>query len=390
MERFAILFEKHLREELTPDEKLEFAGLLLEPGLQQQLNEMAAKVEAGEGEGLSEEKKKELFAAITPVKGMWKRPSVSLRKWAVAASLLAGLLAAGYFLLIDKKKKHPDSIVVNTDVPAPVSNKATITLANGKQIALMDASAGVLDDQAGVQLRKLKDGQIIYEGNTNEVAYNTLTNPRGSTSIDMTLSDGSHVWLNAGSSIKYPVSFTGTERRVSMTGEAYFEIAHNASKPFIVEKDAVHVQVLGTKFNVNAYEDEDAMKVTLLEGSVQCAVGNMQSAVTSGRSMVLKPGEQARIPYPVSRIAVSNDVNLEEVMAWKNGKFIFGQKTSIVTIMKQLSRWYDVAIVYEGNVTYEFGGSLSRQINVSQVLHLLQQAGGVHFEIKGRTIYVRP
>jgi transmembrane sensor len=376
MERFAILFEKHLRQELTPDEKLEFAGLLLEPSLQQQLNEMAAKVEACEGEGLSEGKRRELFAAITPVKRMWKR-------WMVAASLLAGLLAAGYFILIDKKKKHPDSIVVNTDVPAPVSNKATITLGNGKQIALMDASAGILDDQAGVLLRKLKDGQIIYEGNAYDVVYNTLTNPRGSMPIDMTLSDGSRVWLNAGSSIKYPVSFNDNERRVSMTGEAYFEIAHNASKPFIVEKDAVHVQVLGTKFNVNAYEDEDAMKVTLLEGSVQCAAG-------SGQSMVLEPGEQARIPYPVSRIAVSNDVNLEEVMAWKNGKFIFGQKTSIVAIMKQLARWYDVAVVYEGNMTYEFGGSLSRQMNVSQVLHLLQQAGGVHFEIKGRTIYVRP
>jgi transmembrane sensor len=375
MERFAILFEKHLRQELTPGEKLEFAGLLLEPSLQQQLNEMTAKVDAGEGEGLSEEKKKELFAAITPVKRMWKR-------WMVAASLLAVLLAAGYFLLIDKKKKHPDSIVVNTDVPAPASNKATITLANGKQIALTDASAGVLNDQAGVLLRKLKDGQIIYEGNAYDVVYNTLTNPRGSTPIDMTLSDGSHVWLNAGSSIKYPVSFNGNERRVSMTGEAYFEIAHNASKPFIVEKDAVNVKVLGTKFNVNAYEDEDAMKVTLLEGSVE---------VKSKKSeLKIEPGQQARIPYPVSRIVVSNDVNLEEVMAWKNGKFIFGQKTSIITIMKQLARWYDVSIVYEGNVNYEFGGSLSRQMNVSQVLHLLQQTGGIHFETKGRIIYVRP
>jgi ferric-dicitrate binding protein FerR (iron transport regulator) len=212
----------------------------------------------------------------------------------------------------------------------------------------------------------------------------------------MTLSDGSRVWLNAGSSITYPVAFAGKERKVEMTGEAYFEVStkyeagsSKLKQPFIVAKGDLEVTVLGTQFNVNAYEDEKDIKVTLVEGSVR--VDSRQSTVDSRQSsVVLKPGEQAvsMVNGPSTSLRVNKNADLEQVMAWKNGIFDFGESTSLQDIMKQVSRWYDVEVVYEGNINEGFGGSISRKVNVSKVRENFEMTGLVKFKIEGKKVIV--
>jgi transmembrane sensor len=306
-------------------------------------------------------------------------------RWASAAAIL--LISIGSYLYISNKNEKPAFIAqIPTDIKAPSTNRATITLAEGQSIFLDSASNGQLAMQNNVKLIKTAEGKIAYEGSfpVKNVAliYNTLTNPKGSRVIEMALSDGTHVWLNAGSSLTYPVAFTGHERNVEITGEAYFEVTHNAAMPFTVKKlhDDTRVQVLGTHFNVNAYDDESSIKVTLLEGSVKVTKGNNKS--------LLKPGQQAKIH--LSRINISNEVDVEEVMAWKNGKFQFGDASDIATIMRQISRWYDVDVEYKGTITEHIGGSISRQVNASQVFKMLEATGTMKFKIEGRKVTVMP
>ena len=236
--------------------------------------------------------------------------------------------------------------------------------------------------QGNVQLTKLHDGQIVYKGSSNEITYNTLINPRGSKVIQITLSDGTKVWLNSESSMRYPTAFTGSERVVEVTGETYFEVAKNPVMPFHVRKDGMEVTVLGTHFNLNTYAEEFDMKVTLLEGAVQ---------VTSGeKDMVqLKPGEQSQLNND-GQLTMVKSVDMEGVMAWKNGKFDFGEKTDIGTIMRELARWYKLDLEYKGQFYHHFGGSISRDVNLSQVLKVLEATGGVHFEVSGNKVVVKP
>jgi ferric-dicitrate binding protein FerR (iron transport regulator) len=242
---------------------------------------------------------------------------------------------------------------------------------------------GTLATQGNIKVVKLDNGQIAYQTASGDastplsVTYNTLNNPRGSKVIDMQLSDGSHVWLNAGSSLTYPVAFVGNERKVQITGEAYFEVAHDASKPFVVSKGVTSVEVLGTHFNVNAYDDEDALRITLLEGSVKVA--------SKGNLKVIKPGEQAVV---ANGINVNKDVNVEQVMAWKNGMFKFNN-TNMKQIMREIARWYDVDVEYQGDFSdLNFGGFVSRQANISELLKRFSATEQVHFKVEGRKIIV--
>jgi hypothetical protein len=268
------------------------------------------------------------------------------------------------------------------DVEAPQSNRAAITLASGHKIYLDSAAKGILVSQGNVKLFKLADGEITYSGSNTAAEYNTLTNPRGSRPVAMTLTDGTKVWLNAGSSLTYPVAFTGKERNVEITGEAYFEVTHHTGMPFTVKKlgDDASILVLGTHFNVNAYDDEAAMKITLLEGAVKVSKGTNSSLLTPGQQAELKDGS----------IRLINDADMDEVMAWKNGKFQFGEKTGIETIMRQVARWYDVETEYRGKVNRHFWGSISRNVNVSQVLKMLETTGAVHFKMEGMKVIVMP
>ena len=201
--------------------------------------------------------------------------------------------------------------------------------------------------------------------------------PRGSKVVTIRLSDGTEVWLNSESSLRYPASFRGAERKVEITGEAYFEVAHNTT-PFMVKKDAMEIKVLGTHFNINTYEDEGIMKVTLLEGSIQISISNHQN--------LLKPGQQAQIKDDIKLI---NGVDIEEVMAWKNGKFQFGEKADLNLIMRKIARWYDVDVEYEGGtINQRFGGEMPMNSNLSQVLEILRTSG-VNFTIDGKKVIVK-
>jgi transmembrane sensor len=264
--------------------------------------------------------------------------------WWAAASVILLLGTFSYFLFFHKTMKPAMTAkVLSHDVKAPQSNKAMITLANGQKIYLDDASNGALAIQGNIKLVKLASGKIAYQQNSSKVTakmeYNTLSNPRGSRVINMALADGSKVWLNAGSSLTYPVTFMGNERKVSIIGEAYFEVAHDASRPFTVNNGSMNVRVLGTHFNVNAFEDDgNDIMVTLLEGSVKI---NYENATN-----FLKPGQQAVV---TKEIKVINDVDLDLVMAWKNGYFQF-DNASLQNVLKEVSRWYDVEVVYEGYI----------------------------------------
>lgn len=308
------------------------------------------------------------------------------RRWAVAASIIL-IIGTGTYFLFSIKTSGRHEIVKTTetenDVKAPETNRAMVILANGQKIHLDSAVSGQLAMQGNVKLVKLANGQIAYETLAGEVLteikYNTLENPRGSKVIDMTLADGSRVWLNAGSSVTYPVAFVGNERKVTITGEAYFEVTHDRSKPFLLSKGDLQIEVLGTHFNVNAYDDENDIKVTLLEGSVKIKKENFAS--------LLKPGQQAMVS---SGINIDDDANVEEVMAWKNGKFDFGEAADISTIMKQISRWYDVEVEYKGIIKGHIGGTISRNINASQVFKMLEKTGLATFQIDGKKVIVIP
>ncbi|MBX9782785.1 MAG: FecR domain-containing protein [Chitinophagaceae bacterium] len=268
------------------------------------------------------------------------------------------------------------------NVVVPGSNKAILTLSDGSTIILDDTKYGQVAQQGGTQIAKLANGQLVYnalDDKPAEVVFNSLTTPRGG-QFKLTLPDGSVVWLNAGSSIKYPTAFIDDERKVEISGEVYFEIAHDAAKPFKVSVKEMEVKVLGTRFNINAYNNEASVKTTLLEGSISLAKAN---AVTT-----LNPGQQAQLENG-GNIKVINNVDMDQVVAWKNGYFSFN-RADLQMVMRQIARWYDVEIDYEGKIPErQFGGKIDRNSNISEVLKILEESK-VHFRIEEKKIIVSP
>ncbi|MDI3319450.1 FecR family protein [Pinibacter soli] len=303
---------------------------------------------------------------------------------AVAASVLFIVGLASYFIAHRPSNVPP---VVAKQVPpadiAPGGNKAILILSRGQQINLSNAQNGNVAKDANVVIAKTADGKVVYRPEKNEkakeVAYNTLKTPRGG-KYDLTLSDGTKVWLNAASSITYPLAFTGRNREVEITGEAYFEVVHNAAQPFRVRVAGQVIDDLGTHFNINAYSDEPVIKTTLLEGSVR--VSNSTGNVT------LKPGQQA-VTQSNQSIAINQDADMEEAIAWHHDLFKFND-ASIETVMRQFARWYDVEVRYEGNIPQRsFSGKIYRNtsaLKVSDILNYKQ----IHFRIEDRTIIVMP
>lgn len=307
--------------------------------------------------------------------------------WAAAAALLIFISSAVYLSLNTNNKSNNevvanDSNTKNLHDRLPGGDKAILTLADGTSIVLDSAGNGILAQQGSTKIIKKQDGQLIYNTSgigTEEVAYNTLATPRGG-QYKLTLPDGSKVWLNAASSLKYPAAFTSHTRNVEITGEAYFEIAKDATKPFKVKVNQMEVEVLGTHFNINGYADEDMIRTTLLEGSVKV---NTESGTS-----FLKPGQQAQLPK-TGKVKVLNNVDIEETIAWKEGNFQF-ENSDINTVMRQITRWYDVDVEYNGKVTKHFLGTITRNVNLTQVLAMLQQTGEVKFKIEGRKVLVMP
>jgi transmembrane sensor len=331
-----------------------------------------------------------------------RRMYTAARAWWIAAAMLVLLTGTAYYLhtrqqaaLLAKKEQ-----TLKNDVE-PGSNKAVLTLSDGTTIVLDDASNGVIAEQGNAKVLKPEDGQLLYsqEGDSeNEpLAYNTLATPR-SGQYQLVLPDGTKVWLNAASSIHYPIAFAGNERRVQITGEAYFEVAPLTPKggshkiPFVVMvRGKGEVEVLGTHFNVSAYNDEDAMKTTLLEGKVKVTNQQLASGSVPERkqSAILKPGDQAVLTAD-SRLTIHDKADVDNVVAWKNGLFHF-ESADIRTVMRQLARWYDVEVVYE-RTTMKYDPlfvEISRNTRLSDVLKILQESGSAKFTIQDKKIIVK-
>lgn len=392
--RLTYLFEQYLAKTCSAEEKQELAEMILTSQDDKDVQDLMLQAwdTTEVNEIMPEEKAGEIFSSIIRAadtgeneRGIYRidRGAKVRKLWRrIAAASAVLIIGLSTYLYLNKTHQSPETaaVVVKHDVSPPAVNRATITLAGGKVVYLDSVNNGTLALQGGVSLQKLADGQIVYTGTSTaaSVTYNTLNNPRGSKVIDMTLSDGSKVWLNAGSTMIYPLAFAGNERKITITGEAYFEVAHNAAMPFKVSKGGMEITVLGTHFNVNAYDDESDVRVTLLEGSIKTSIVN-------GPSLMVKPGQQAIVEN--GKLKVENGIDLDAVMAWKNGYFAFSH-SDLQTVMRQVARWYDVEVVYEGAIPdMKFGGEISRNNNVSQVLKVLEESK-VKFRIEGKKIVV--
>lgn len=309
-----------------------------------------------------------------------KRPYVKLM---VAASVIllvfVGIFSYFQYQSVHHKTRTKQASVKNELLPG--TNKAILTLANGTRVALDDVLNEKVSTQAGVQLTRTASGQLIYhiqqQAAASKLSFNTIETPRGG-QYQLILSDGTKVWLNANSSLKYPISFSKTERLIELKGEAYFEVTKNKSAPFKVISNNQVLEVLGTHFNINGYEDEHDIKTTLIEGSVKISDHSNQTKI------FLKPGQQSS--FQKSKFEISN-VDTEAAVAWKNGYFTF-DKTTLETIMRQVSRWYDVEVTYQDKTIKDllFSGNVSRFENATQVLSILELTGLVHFKVEGRRI----
>ncbi|WP_341842695.1 FecR family protein [Chitinophaga caseinilytica] len=306
----------------------------------------------------------------------------SLYKYAAAAAMVLAAGAAFFLLRPANKPVAPlaREVRFKNDI-SPAGNKPTLTLADGSVVALDDSSNNGIAAQGGTHILQSSEGALEYQpGAAAETpVFNTLTTPAGC-QFRLILADGSKVWLNAASSIRFPTAFRGEDRIVELEGEAYLEVSKDAAHPFRVITRGMTVHVLGTHFNINAYKDEPVVRTSLLEGAVRVA-GN-------GQSEVLSPGQQAQVGQN-GKMYVADGVDMRAVTAWKDGRFNFSGEP-ITEVMREVQRWYGAEIIYEGEVKHHFVGSIPRNLPVSRVLEMLEMTGRVRFEIDGKKITVRP
>jgi ferric-dicitrate binding protein FerR (iron transport regulator) len=312
--------------------------------------------------------KKVVPAPVLPMRRKWL-------PWVAAAFII---VAAGTYLLRQPEKQERTTAIL--PVP-PAGNKAMLTLGNGAVVDLSATTDGVIEQQGGTTVNK-QQALLIYDAGNGaaQPAINKLSVPRGG-KYRLILPDGTKVWLNAASELKFPTAFPGAERVVELEGEGYFEVAADADQPFIVKTASLRVEVLGTHFNVKAYADESTTNTTLLEGSVKIVTAN-------GRSGLLKPGDQAKVAAD-QNIGIAQDPDPGQAVAWKEGFFAF-RNADFTVILREISRWYDVDVSYEGVVTRRrFTGKVSRSYSLAETLSILE-ASDLHFKQEGKKIIVLP
>ncbi len=313
-------------------------------------------------------------------KNTFKKVRLTWFQMAAAAMLI--LVGSVIFYLNEKNDTEDLAVKITQNKIVPGKNQAVLTLADGSKISLSEAVEGEIALEAGVRIVKTADGQLVYQfENENpgaEIQYNTIESPAGG-QWKVVLPDQSAVWLNAKSSLTFPTTFRNGERKVELVGEAYFEISPDKTKPFKVLSKRQSVVVLGTHFNVMAYPEEQLEKTTLMEGKVNISA--------HGLTRTLKPGEQARTNS--KEINITDDADLKEAIAWKNGYFKFNE--NLEGIMSKISRWYDVEVVYvePPHPDYTFEGEVSRTRDLNELLKIMEYTGKVHFDIDGRRILVR-
>jgi transmembrane sensor len=387
-ERLTTLTIKYLNGELTATEQLELGQWLdAFPRNRERFEERIKLENVVKGMAIldaARERKEVVKAAVdwtSSRHGEAGSESVSIfgRRWArtVAAAAVILLVVASFLVKSSFRQDKKDTVgEAMADLP-PGGNKAILTLANGSTVVLDNAKKGLIAKQGHSTVVKSGDGQLEYKKGESPIkeGYNTIATPRGG-QYQVTLPDGTRVWLNAGSSIRFPVSFSGERREIEMTGEAYFEVAHLDHQPFVVQAGGRKIEDIGTHFNVNAYPDEAEMITTLIEGEVRI------------KNVVLHPGQQLGLDSNGREQLISH-ADIEEAMAWKNGLFVFNG-ASIETVMRGIERWYDVSIVYEaGKDSHRFTGQISRTSKASEALQILSTCG-YHFNIQGKIITVLP
>ncbi|TCD26976.1 FecR family protein [Pedobacter psychrodurus] len=305
---------------------------------------------------------------------------VATKRLAIAASIIL-CFSLGLYFIVQRNVVPLTAKTELKDIP-PGSHKALLTLADGTVVNLDDAKNGQIANQNGIVIRKSKNGQLEYVINEVQNASlkgsNAISTPRGG-QYQVSLPDGTKVWLNAATTLKYPYAFAKNERVVELNGEAYFEVSKDHTRPFRVKTEVQTVEVLGTHFNINAYNDEAAVKTTLLEGAVKVSAA-------SG-SVNLHPGEQSQLNTNNARLIVDQQIDIDKEMAWKNNIFSF-DNDDLQTIMRQISRWYDVDVVYQGKITSEkYIGEIPRNSNLAEVFKILE-LNHVHIDVKGKVLTV--
>lgn len=386
------LLDKYLNDQMTKSELVRFRKLIrdssnnteltsvIEAVLQQQRYKDSSVIGGDELFAQLMQKAQANVVPVTPV----HRIHFLKTAWFRYAAAIILIFGTGAYLYINNQKKETVVAEKNNSVPLqndvlPGSNRALLTLSDGRSIVLDSAANGQLAMQSGSRVVK-KDGQIIYDPediSSKNVVYNTMSTPRGG-QYKLTLPDGTKVWLNAATSITFPIAFIGKERRVRITGEVYFEVTKNAQQPFVVDVDGKSlVEVLGTSFNINSYQDESEIKTTLIEGSVKVTNQNQNTVIAPGQQAIVSLNKELRIANP----------NIDQVIAWKDGKFNFNN-ADLYTVMRQLGRWYDIQVKYEGNISNEiFQGELTRDLTLYQVLKILGKME-IKFRLEGKTLIV--
>lgn len=399
------LLHKHLKGELSHDEQNRLDAwaneseqnrqVLLkisdEGTLTDQLKtyyELLPKIEQGKNRHLAE---------ATKVIDMFSRKT--LWHWYTAAASILLVFAIGSYVYYKSEKRH-QAAIVSTTIPTnsiipPAGNKAILTLSSGLRVELDSAVIGTIAQDGNTTINKKQDGQIVYHSfkvDSSRLAYNLVSTPKGGT-FQVILPDNSHVWLNAGSSLRFPIAFTGANRVVELTGEAYFQVVPQSlkdglnKKPFIVRikgpsGEAGEVEVLGTHFNINGYQDEQKIRATLLEGSVRI------TQHLNPQKNILKPGQQAILNTGSNTVSIESKQNPQSAIAWLNGKFNF-ESVSFHAMMQELSRWYDVEIAYEGRVPESsVVGVVDRTMPLATLLYQIEKMGDWKLRLEGKKVTV--
>ena len=387
-EKFAILLRKYLDNSANALERIELAKLAKEVNQDSFLAFLEEIWESpAETDLVLEPKESEkILQSILHGKPEPKARTINLKpimiRFAAAAAILL-LITTGILSLRKNKMAGDRDIAAQYILPEdvmPGGNKALLTLPDGSQIVLDDTREGLIHEQFGIKVIKMDNGQLVYErpeGEPAEVAYNTISTPRGGM-FNLILPDGSTVTLNANSRIRFPMIFASEKREVEIEGEVYFDVAQNKNWPFMVKINDIEIEVLGTSFNVMGYSDESAVRTTLIEGLVKVS--------TRTQNATLSPGQQSAIDLE-GTISVIENADIADIISWKEGWFKFS-RSSIEEIMRQISRWYDLDVVYEGNMPLRtYTGIVSRSSNLSKVLLMMEKAG-ITFRIQEETIYV--
>jgi ferric-dicitrate binding protein FerR (iron transport regulator) len=397
-DRFKILLERYLDGSLSPDEWDALARQLGHRFDASRLRSLIDQVlEDRRFAGMADKRKtdalfSDILRAAAKEEGNKKRLlRIAPYRVAVAAAAMIALVAGGWLFYGHTEGAKAPRLALATSTPGvPGGHKAVLILSNGAAVVLDTAGNGTIANQGNTRVLK-HNGLLSYRGlqgarpAPSKVLYNTVVTPRGG-AYEVLLPDSSRVWLNAASSLHFPTSFHGKSREVTLTGEAYFEIARHASRPFIVHISSAEgapkgeVQVLGTHFNINAYDDESAIRTTLLGGKIR---------VTGGQGSVsLSPGEEADLDKN-GALNLREKVDTQEAVAWKNGLFLF-RNTDIRVVMRQVARWYDIEVNYAGNTQARLSGIISRNTELKKVLHMLELTREVHFKTAGKIVTVMP